>query len=440
VHDDETDEPMGMNVAAPEGEIAVDVQHVAKRFRLYHERGTSLKERLVKTRTSRYEDLWALKDVSFQVAEGETIGILGRNGSGKSTLLKTICGVLQPTDGQIMVRGKLAGLLELGAGFQAELSGRDNIYLNGSMLGLSKKEVDAVFDDIVEFAELEHFIDNQVKFYSSGMYVRLGFAVAVNVDPDILVIDEVLAVGDERFQDKCMDRIRQFQQQGRTIIFVSHSADQVRAICDRVVVLKEGRMVGVGAPGEAIRRFREGLLEAGAQVAVPDGADVVDEVQTEEEIEEAEEQAAIERPVRLGDVTVVYPHGADKRYIHSRDPLEIKVAFHATEPVEGVVFEFEFWGPAGFLLFKTDTDNMGVHFDLDEGDGEMVFTFPSMPFLDRTYRVALGIQSRLGGVTYDWCEDAARVEVLYEGKTSGLLNLPMDAALVSGGTETRDAT
>ena len=368
MHDDETDEPMGMNVAAPEGEIAVDVQHVAKRFRLYHERGTSLKERLVKTRTSRYEDLWALKDVSFQVAEGETIGILGRNGSGKSTLLKTICGVLQPTDGQIMVRGKLAGLLELGAGFQAELSGRDNIYLNGSMLGLSKKEVDAVFDDIVEFAELEHFIDNQVKFYSSGMYVRLGFAVAVNVDPDILVIDEVLAVGDERFQDKCMDRIRQFQQQGRTIIFVSHSADQVRAICDRVVVLKEGRMVGVGAPGEAIRRFREGLLEAGAQVAVPDGADVVDEVQ------------------------------------------------------------------------KTDTDNMGVHFDLDEGDGEMVFTFPSMPFLDRTYRVALGIQSRLGGVTYDWCEDAARVEVLYEGKTSGLLNLPMDAALVSGGTETRDAT
>ena len=163
-------------------------------------------------------------------------------------------------------------------------------------------------------------------------------------------------------------------------------------------------------------------------------------IRDREEIEEAEEQAAIERPVRLGDVTVVYPHGADKRYIHSRDPLEIKVAFHATEPVEGVVFEFEFWGPAGFLLFKTDTDNLGVHFDLDEGDGEMVFSFPSMSFLDRTYRVALGIQSRLGGVTYDWCEDAARVEVLYEGKTSGLLNLPMDAALVSGGTETRDAT
>jgi hypothetical protein len=167
---------------------------------------------------------------------------------------------------------------------------------------------------------------------------------------------------------------------------------------------------------------------------------VVDEVLTEEEVEEAEEQAAIERPVRLGEVTVVYPHGADKRYIHSRDPLEIKVGFHATEAVEGVVFEFEFWGPAGFLLFKTDTDNLGVHFDLDEGDGEMVFTFPSMPFLDRTYRVALGIHSRLGGVTYDWSEDAARVEVLYEGKTSGLLNLPMDAALVSGGTETRDAT
>ena len=437
MYDDDRDEPTGLAVPAPEGPLAVDIQDVSKRFRLYHERGTSLKERLVKAGKSRYEDLWALKDVSFQVTEGETIGILGRNGSGKSTLLKTICGVLQPTDGQIMVRGKLAGLLELGAGFQAELSGRDNIYLNGSMLGLSKREVDEVFDDIVEFAELEHFIDNQVKFYSSGMYVRLGFAVAVNVDPDILVIDEVLAVGDERFQDKCMDRIRQFQQQGRTIIFVSHSADQVRAICDRVVVLREGRMVGVGAPGEAIRRFREGLLEAGAQVAVPDGSD---EVETEVEVEEVdEEQAAHERPVRLGEVTVVYPHGEDKKYIYSREPLEIRVGFHATEPVEGVVFEFEFWGPAGFLLFKTDTDNLGVHFDLEEGDGEMTFTFPSMPFLDRTYRVALGIHSRLGGITYDWTEDAARVEVLYEGKTSGLLNLPMDAALVSGGTETRDA-
>ncbi len=176
-----------------------------------------------------YDDLWALHNVSFEVKEGETVGVLGRNGSGKSTLLKCICGVLQPTSGQVVVRGKLAGLLELGAGFQPDLTGRENIFLNGSLLGLSKAEIAKVFDDIVAFAELEQFIDNQVKFYSSGMYVRLGFGIAVNVDPDVLVIDEVLAVGDERFQRKCIERVQEFQREGRTIIFVTHSPDQVRA-------------------------------------------------------------------------------------------------------------------------------------------------------------------------------------------------------------------
>src|SRR5580700_7952822 len=243
-------------------EVAVDIQHVSKRFRLYHQKYTSLKERVIHAGRSPYTDLWALRDIDFQVNEGDTVGILGRNGSGKSTLLKCVCGVLQPTEGRIEVRGKLAGLLELGAGFQPDLTGRQNIYLNGSLLGLSKSAIDKVFDEVVAFAELEQFIDNQVKFYSSGMYVRLGFAVAVNVDPDILVIDEVLAVGDERFQRKCMERIKQFQREGRTILFVSHSPDQVRSICDRAVVLSDGEMIGLGLPGEAVRIFREVLLEA----------------------------------------------------------------------------------------------------------------------------------------------------------------------------------
>jgi ABC-2 type transport system ATP-binding protein len=198
-------------------DLAVDVQSVSKRFRLAQGKYNSLKERLIHGRTS-YEDFWALHDVSFDVREGETVGILGRNGSGKSTLLKCVCGVLQPTNGQVVVRGQLAGLLELGAGFQQDLTGRENIYLNGSLLGMAKREVDRVFDDIVDFSELEEFIDTPVKFYSSGMYVRLGFAVAVNVDPDVLVIDEVLAVGDERFQRKCIDRVKLFQKEGRTII------------------------------------------------------------------------------------------------------------------------------------------------------------------------------------------------------------------------------
>src|SRR5580704_6600460 len=251
-------------------EIAVDVRGVSKRFRLAHGKYNSFKERLIHAGRSPHEDFWALKDVSLVAREGETVGILGRNGSGKSTLLKCICGVLQPTSGEIVVRGKLAGLLELGAGFQQDLTGRENVYLNGSMLGMSKKEVDKVFDDIVDFSELEEFIDGPVKFYSSGMYVRLGFAVAVNVDPDILVVDEVLAVGDERFQRKCLDRVDQFQREGRTILLVTHSADTVRGICDRGVVLSHGNLVAEGEPGEATRIFRERLMAEGAGMSVVD--------------------------------------------------------------------------------------------------------------------------------------------------------------------------
>ena len=210
--------------------------------------------------------------MSLTVKAGETVGILGRNGSGKSTLLKCICGVLQPTSGEVAVRGKLAGLLELGAGFQQDLTGRENIYLNGSLLGMSKSEIDRSFDAIVDFSELEEFIDGPVKFYSSGMTVRLGFAVAVNVDPDILVIDEVLAVGDERFQRKCIDRVKQFQKEGRTILLVTHAADTVRSICDRGVVLSHGPMVAEGDPGEATRIFRERLMAEGAGMSIVDPA------------------------------------------------------------------------------------------------------------------------------------------------------------------------
>src|SRR5271166_4596053 len=216
-----------------------------------------------------YTDFWALRDIDFEIQAGETVGILGRNGCGKSTLLKCIAGILQPTSGQIVVRGHLAAMLELGAGFQPELSGRDNIFLNASLLGLPRREIERRFDEIVAFAELEEFIDNQVRFYSSGMYIRLGFAVAVNVEPDVLLIDEVLAVGDERFQQKCLERVHEFQRDGRTIVVVSHSADVMRQVCDRVVVMEAGKVVTFAPPGEAIRAFRDCLLSGEVPVALP---------------------------------------------------------------------------------------------------------------------------------------------------------------------------
>jgi ABC-2 type transport system ATP-binding protein len=206
----------------------ISVFEVSKTFRLYHERAYSVKERFVNRRKTRFEQFWALRDVSISVDEGDTAGLIGPNGSGKTTLLKLVGGIIRPTSGRIVTRGRIASLLELGAGFHPDLTGRQNVYLNASILGLSKKETDRHFDAIVAFSELEKFIDMQVRHYSSGMYVRLGFAVAVHVDPQILIVDEVLSVGDEAFQRKCLERIRTFQREGITIVFVTHAVDTVR--------------------------------------------------------------------------------------------------------------------------------------------------------------------------------------------------------------------
>src|SRR4051795_7365883 len=239
---------------------AIEIRHVSKHFRLYHEHYSSLKEKMIHFGRIPFEDFVALHDIDFEIEQGSTVGILGHNGSGKLTLLKCVAGILQPTTGEIRTRGRVAALLELGAGFNHELTGRENVFMNASILGLSRKDTERIFDEIVAFSELERFIDMQVRHYSSGMYVRLGFAVAVNVEPDILLVDEVLAVGDEAFQRKCIERVKQFQKEGRTILFVTNSPDQLRTICDRVAVLDHGELVASGPPGEAIGSFRAHLL------------------------------------------------------------------------------------------------------------------------------------------------------------------------------------
>ena len=236
---------------------------VGKRFQLHHKRATSLKERLLLHRQSSSEAFWALRDVDLEIGAGQTVGLIGPNGSGKSTLLKVLSGILAPTTGTVTVRGRIASLLELGAGFNGELTGRENVYLNAAILGLTRRETQRYFDDIVAFAELEPFIDNQVKHYSSGQYVRLGFAVAVHVSPDILLVDEVLAVGDESFQRKCLDKIGEFQERGCTILFVTHALDLIPRICSRGVVLDHGRVLHDGDPVEATERLRS-LLGTGA--------------------------------------------------------------------------------------------------------------------------------------------------------------------------------
>lgn len=250
----------------------VTVENISKTFTI--RKDNSLKERVVTMgRRGRVhqETFQALKDVTFNIPAGTTIGLMGPNGSGKSTLLKVIGGIIDPSGGQVRRRGRLAALLELGAGFHPDLSGRDNVYLNAAILGLSKAETDAEFDSIVAFSEIGDFIDTQVKFYSSGMYVRLAFAVAVHTNPDLLLVDEVLAVGDEAFQRKCMDKIRQFQKEGRTIVLVSHSAAQVMEVCDQGVVLSKGEVVFVGSAVDATKVQRD-ILEGRRKAVAEENA------------------------------------------------------------------------------------------------------------------------------------------------------------------------
>ncbi len=237
-------------------DIAVAVKSVTKRYRIHHEKIPSLKQTVLKLKRTTYEEFLALDDVSFSIKRGETCGIIGPNGSGKSTLLKLMAKIIHPTLGKIVVNGSLSALLELGAGFHPDLTGRENIYINAAILGMKKKDVDRKLNDIIGFSELERFIDTPVKNYSSGMYMRLGFSVAINVNPDILLVDEVLAVGDQAFQAKCYKIIYDFMRRGKTIIIVSHDLETISDLCSKVIFLRDGKIIDMGKPLDIVAKYR----------------------------------------------------------------------------------------------------------------------------------------------------------------------------------------
>lgn len=249
-------EDVPASAAVPTDREMVRIEHVSKRFSLRHDR--SLKELAFSAlqRKKLADTFMALDDVDLTVHAGETVGLIGFNGSGKSTLLKTISGVLFPDAGRVLLRGRVAGLIEVGAGFHPDLSGRENVFLNGAILGMSREQLEERFDDIVAFSEIEEFIDTEVKYYSSGMFLRLAFSVAVHTDPDIFLVDEILSVGDEPFQKKCLERIRELQAAGRTMVVVSHELEMLEKLCTRIVVLRKGRTIFDGDPTEAVAVLR----------------------------------------------------------------------------------------------------------------------------------------------------------------------------------------
>jgi ABC-2 type transport system ATP-binding protein len=364
---------------------AISVRGVSKRFRLAHERYPSLKERMIHFGKVPSEEFWALQDIDLEVPVGGTAGLLGHNGSGKSTLLKCIAGILRPTTGEIETRGRVAALLELGAGFQAELTGRENVFLNGAILGMSKRELTRRFDEIVAFAELDQFIDTQVRFYSSGMYVRLGFAIAVNVEPDILLVDEVLAVGDEAFQRKCLDRVEQFQRDGRTIVVVSHSPDLVRRICQSAAVLDHGQLASSGDPEAAVQVFRERLRITPARARPGEPPPVDDRI-------------------RITAVTLEFPGSPSPRYIEPGGGLQVSVKFLADVPVDDPVFTVTLFDRGGQLLTGVSSVAEGVVTGRIAGAGEITFAFAQIPLYEGEYSITVSVTSSDGGYIYDWHE------------------------------------
>lgn len=328
------------NTASESRPDIVRLDAVTKHFVV--RKDNSLKDRIVhlgQLGRAHRTDFVAVDDVSLTIEAGTTVGLMGANGSGKSTLLKLIGGIVSPTTGTVHTRGRMAALLELGAGFHPDLSGRENVYLNASILGLSRAQIDRQFDEIVAFSGIGDFIDTAVKFYSSGMYVRLAFAVAVHTDPDILLVDEVLAVGDEAFQRKCMERIALFREEGRTIILVSHSAQQVAELCDRGIVLSDGRIVFDGDTNEAIGALRDVL--DGRRVGEPAAADNT-------------------HPIQVKEIEILDGDGEVTRAIDEGDPATIRVHLDAPRRVDRWEVGFSVDTPLGHMVLGSNTKALKV--------------------------------------------------------------------------------
>jgi ABC-2 type transport system ATP-binding protein len=389
------------------GVPVIRVNDVSKRFVIRKEK--SLKERLVNLGRSNLhrEDFWAIDGVSLEVESGTTVGLIGPNGSGKSTLLKLIGGIVQPTSGTIERRGRLAALLELGAGFHPDLTGRENVFLNSAILGLSQAQTAKHFDAIVDFSGVEKFIDTQVKFYSSGMYVRLAFAVAVHVDPDVLLVDEVLAVGDEPFQRKCMDRIRAFQHEGRTIVLVTHALDQVAEICDRAVVLEGGKVMLDGEPRSALRLLR-GDFEVTRQ------GDLERERERELAVTHQQRRAQI-RSVRLLD-----DEGAEVREIAPGAAVTVDVEVESTDLLTDWTLGISIDSTLGQIVFGTNSKLMNIPMPTLDGRRRVAFRFGSLWLGEGQFTVQAAVADE-SGLEIDRLAEAAPFAVRTDGRSIGNL-------------------
>ena len=386
------------------GEIVAE--HASRRFKVYPRESRRLKDAIVARGRSQPTDVVALKDISFRVEPGGSIGLVGRNGSGKTTLLRLISGIIKPSSGRVEVAGRVGSLLELGAGFHPDLTGRENVFLNGSIHGLKRAYLREQLDEIVAFAGLEEAIDRPVRTYSSGMYMRLGFAIAAHIDADVLLLDEVFAVGDEQFQRKCFGKIFEFKQRGGTIVFVSHDASAVERLCDRSILLRDGRVEFDGATHDAIVRYRR-LLAADRD--------------PEERGAGLKEWGSGE--ARIDEVTLLGPDGERRTQFLAGEPLALRLRVVAERPLPPPRLSYELRDSSGLLLagagqstaelgWDDDTTVLAARFDVDE-----------LPFADGRFHLRLGLSDESGGALYHWLDDAAEFVVVPAAEERGAVRL-----------------
>ncbi|HXY84586.1 MAG TPA: ABC transporter ATP-binding protein [Gaiellaceae bacterium] len=382
------------------GEIAVE--DVSRRFTVYPRETRRLKDFVVARRRNRAQDVVALKDVSFHAEPGSALGLVGRNGSGKTTLLRLLSGIIKPTTGQVEVGGRIGSLLELGAGFHPDMTGRENVFLNGSIHGLKRAYVREQFDEIVAFAGLEEFIDLPVRTYSSGMYMRLGFAIASHIDADVLLLDEVFAVGDEQFQRKCFGKIFEFKQRGGTIVFVSHDATAVERLCDRAVLLRHGAIEFDGPTHEAIVRYRRQL----AADRDPDerGAGLK---------EWGSGEARIEQPALLA------AGGEERTQFLAGEALTLRLAVVAERPVPPPRLSYEVRDSSGLLLAGGAQSTVELGWDSATTALDVRFEIDELPLADGRFHVRLGLSDDTGERLYHWLDDALEFVVVPAGGERG---------------------
>jgi ABC-type polysaccharide/polyol phosphate transport system ATPase subunit len=403
---------------------AIELTGVSKIYRRYGGRQFStLKSALLQRSILRdlqpSETFPALTEVSFTVPKGSTYGVIGRNGSGKSTALKLVAGITKPTSGSVRVEGRVSALIELGAGFHPEISGRENVFINGIMLGLTKREIRARFDEIVDFAELREFIDAPVKTYSSGMYMRLGFAVAIHVNPDVLLVDEVLAVGDEGFTHKCLDKFAELRRRGKTILLVTHSLNLVERFCDEALWLDAGRALSHGDPKRVVGAYLTKVEEGEALLLAETTAKAVEDAGRDRQ-EGRDGQGGHERPadptsnmyqategrwgsreVEITDVAFLDAGGQPSFVFHSGDQMSIRLKVRAAHPTEDFVFGIGLFNADGVCCYGTNTYLEEMNPERLAGEGEATFSVESLDLIEGTYKLDVAVHKR-DGFPYDY--------------------------------------